>query len=139
VMGVLFENLIEPLAGGFRLEADRGSAIRPSGPVAEHPRDVGIAMNLDTRHVGLRGVPSFQIARDRTAERRVGRHYFLAARALPCADIRCSLPRVSVLMNSARRNRTAEKSSSIATILTGSRENSTWPVRFRSRFSTVDA
>ena len=41
-------------------------------------------------------------------------------RALACAENRCSLGRVIVLMNSARRKRNADQSSSIATMRTGS-------------------
>ena len=44
-------------------------------------------------------------------------------RALPWAVMRCSLARVMVLMNSTRRKRTSQPSSSMATALTGSKPN----------------
>src|SRR5205823_14899975 len=65
---VAFEDLIEPLAGCARLESQRRPAVSPGGSVAEHPGDIGIAMNLDAGHIGLRRVPGFEILDDDPAE-----------------------------------------------------------------------
>src|SRR5580704_15851058 len=62
---------------------------------------------------------------------------FIQPRALPAADIRQCLSRFMVLMNSTRRKRVADQSSSIATARTGSKPASPSACQPRSRLISL--